>query len=210
MRTVIIGAAGSIGKSILEEALRRGHQVTAVVRNPDKLEAYRDKIHVAEASTLDPDALTEAVRGAEAVISAYGPQFGQEEELLEAARNQLEACRRSGVSRLLVVGGAGSLVAENGEMLMNTAEFPAELRPVAQAHSDALEIYKASDLDWTYLSPAAMIEPGKRSGQFRIGMDHLVVDESGSSRISIEDYAVAMLDELEDPQFIRARFTVGY
>ncbi|NMO98140.1 NAD(P)-dependent oxidoreductase [Paenibacillus lemnae] len=210
MRVAIVGAAGTIGKSITEEALRRGHAVTAVVRHPEKLEAFRDKVSIVKASAVDPDSITEAVKGSDAVISAYGPRFGEEEELLETARVLLEAVRRSGVKRLLIVGGAGSLITDSGEALMDTPEFPAEIKSLAMAHADAYGIYQESDVDWTYLSPAAIIEPGRRTGQFRIGTDRLVVDETGSSHISVEDYAVAMLDELDDPQFTRARFTVGY
>lgn len=199
-----------IGKRIAEEAIRRGHQVTAVVRNPDKLSEYQEKMNIVRANAVDPSSIAEAVKGHDAVISAYGPKFGEEEELLEAARALIEGVRRGGVQRLLIVGGAGSLITDSGDALMDTPEFPEELRPLAKAHADAYGIYQESDLEWTYLSPAAIIEPGRRSGQFRIGMDRLVTDESGSSRISVEDYAVAMLDELDDPQFIGTRFTVAY
>lgn len=199
-----------IGKQIADEALRRGHQVTAVVRNPDKLSEYKEKMNIVRANAVDPSSIAEAVKGHDAVISAYGPKFGEEEELLEAARALIEGVRRGGVRRLLIVGGAGSLITDSGDALMDTPEFPEELRTLAKAHADAYGIYQESDLEWSYLSPAAIIEPGRRSGQFRIGLDRLVTDESGSSRISIEDYAVAMLDELDDPQFIGTRFTVAY
>lgn len=199
-----------IGKRIAEEALRRGHQVTAVVRNPDKLSEYKEKMNIVCANAVDPSSIAEAVKGHDAVISAYGPKFGEEEELLEAARALIEGVRRGGVKRLLIVGGAGSLITDSGDALMDTPEFPEELRTLAKAHADAYGIYQESDLEWSYLSPAAIIEPGRRSGQFRIGIDRLVTDESGSSRISVEDYAVAMLDELDDPQFIGTRFTVAY
>lgn len=159
---------------------------------------------------MDPASLEQAIQGHDAVISAFGPLFGREEELVAAARTIVEGTRRGGVNRLLIVGGAGSLLTDEGVPLMETAGFPEEIRTLARAHADAYNIYKEADLDWTYLSPAAIIEPGKRTGFFRIGMDRLVTDESGESRISAEDYAVAMLDELEDPQFIRARFTVAY
>lgn len=199
-----------IGKQIADEALRRGHQVTAVVRNPDKLSEYKEKMNIVRANAVDPSSIAEAVKGHDAVISAYGPKFGEEEELLEAARALIEGVRRGGVRRLLIVGGAGSLITDSGDALMDTPEFPEELRTLAKAHADAYGIYQESDLEWSYLSPAAIIEPGRRSGQFRIGLDRLVTDESGSSRISVEDYAVAMLDELDDPQFIGTRFTVAY
>lgn len=210
MKIAIVGAAGMIGKRMAEEALRRKHEVTAVVRHPDKLEDMKDKVTIIQADALNPDSVAGAVQGSDAVISAYGPRFGEEAELPEAARTLIEGVRQGGVTRLLVAGGAGTLKTEDGEPLMDSPEFPAELRTLAMAHADAYELYKQSDLEWTYLSPAAMIEPGRRTGQFRIGTDWLITDEAGSSRISAEDYAVAMLDELEDPQFIRARFTVAY
>lgn len=210
MNIAVVGAAGMIGKQIADEALRRGHQVTAVVRNPDKLSEYKEKMNIVRANAVDPSSIAEAVKGHDAVISAYGPKFGEEEELLEAARALIEGLRRGGVRRLLIVGGAGSLITDSGDALMDTPEFPEELRTLAKAHADAYGIYQESDLEWSYLSPAAIIEPGRRSGQFRIGLDRLVTDESGSSRISVEDYAVAMLDELDDPQFIGTRFTVAY
>lgn len=210
MKVVIIGASGTIGKRITEEALRRGHDVTAILRNPERLEQEHERLNKVKADVMDPSSLEEAIQGHDAVISAFGPKFGQEEELLAAARTIVEGTKRGGVSRLLIVGGAGSLIGDTGVPIMDTPEFPEEIRPLARAHADAYDIYKESDLDWTYVSPAAVIEPGKRTGQFRIGMDRLVTDESGSSRISVEDFAAAMIDELDDPQFIKSRFTVAY
>jgi len=210
MNIALIGASGTIGRRIAEEALRRGHEVTAIMRNPEGLDSEHERLKKHKADVMDPASLEEAIRGHDAVISAFGPSFGQEEELVAAARTILEGTRRGGVSRLLIVGGAGSLITDSGVPLMETPEFPEEIRTLARAHADAYDLYAQSDLEWTYVSPAAIIEPGKRTGQFRIGMDRLVTDESGASRISAEDYAVAMIDELEDPQFIRARFTVAY
>jgi len=210
MKVAIIGASGTIGKRITEEALRRGHDVTAILRNPVRLEQDHERLNKVKADVMDPSSLEEAIQGHDAVISAFGPKFGQEEELLAAARTIVEGTKRGGVSRLLIVGGAGSLIGDSGVPIMDTPEFPEEIRPLARAHADAYDIYKESDLDWTYVSPAAVIEPGKRTGQFRIGMDRLVTDESGSSRISVEDFAAAMIDELDDPQFIKSRFTVAY
>lgn len=210
MKVALIGASGTIGRRIAEEALRRGHEVTAVLRNPDRFDLEHERLQKAEADVMDPSSLEKAILGHDAVISAFGPKFGQEEELIAAARTIVEGTRRGGASRLLIVGGAGTLIADSGVPLMDTPEFPEEIRPLARAHADAFDIYKESDLEWTYVSPAAVIEPGKRTGQFRIGMDRLVTDESGSSRISAEDYAVAMIDELDDPQFVKSRFTVAY
>lgn len=210
MKIALIGATGTIGSRIAQEALRRGHEVTAISRNPEKVGLEHEQLNMHKADIMDPSSLEEAVKGHDAVISAFGPLFGREEELVAAARTIVEGTRRGGIRRLLIVGGAGSLLTDDGVPLMETSSFPEEIRTLARAHADAYDIYKEADLDWTYVSPAAVIEPGKRTGNFRIGMDRVVTDESGESRISAEDYAVAMLDELEDPQFIRARFTVAY
>ncbi|MNJ27623.1 NAD(P)-dependent oxidoreductase [Paenibacillus bouchesdurhonensis] len=212
MKIVIFGGTGTIGKAILTEALRRGHDVTAVVRNTSKLEslAGEERLHLLTGDILMPESIAGAVEGKDLVISAYGPQFGQEDELSEAARSLVEGIKRGGVRRLIVVGGAGGLEVEPGLLLMDTPEFPEEIRPLARAHEEAYHVYRASDLLWTVFSPAAVIEPGKRTGQFRIGTNWLVTDERDQSRISIEDYAAALLDEAEDPQFPGARFTVAY
>ncbi|WP_410513241.1 NAD(P)H-binding protein [Paenibacillus sp. BR2-3] len=210
MKIVLFGASGVIGRAILQEALKRKHEVTAAVRQPDKLEASHDRLRTISVNILDPASVSAAARGHEAAISAYGPQWGSEWELLEAARSLVEGLTAAGLTRLLIVGGAGSLRTESGELLMDTPGFPPEVRPLAAAHSDAYEIYRNSELDYSYVSPAAVIQPGRRTGQFRIGLDQLVIDENGDSIISVEDYAVAMIDELEEGHFSRARFTVGY
>ncbi|KAA9000998.1 NAD(P)H-binding protein [Paenibacillus spiritus] len=210
MRIAIFGAGGVIGRAIAEEARRRKHEVTAAVRRPETIETDGEGIAAVRANVLDPDSVASAARGQDAVVSAYGPSFGSESELPEAARSLVEGLKRAGVARLLIVGGAGSLLTEGGERLMDTAGFPEEVRPLAAAHADAYEIYAGSGLDYTYASPAASISPGRRTGQFRIGLDRLVTDEDGRSEISVEDFAVAVLDELEEGHFIRARFTVGY
>ncbi|WP_055106687.1 NAD(P)-dependent oxidoreductase [Paenibacillus ihumii] len=212
MKIVIYGSTGTIGRAILAEALRRGHEVTAVVRNISKLgqEAEQEGLHLQTGDILIPESIARAVEGKDLVISAYGPRFGEEDELPEAARSLVEGVKRGGVRRLIVVGGAGGLQTETGVQLMDTPEFPEEILPLARAHEEAYQVYKASGLLWTVLSPAAVIEPGKRTGQFRIGINQLITDERDLSRISIEDYAVALLDEAEDPQFPEARFTVAY
>lgn len=222
MKMVLFGATGTIGKKILAEALRRGHEVTAAVRDKERateiglrdIVSAEDKkdgrLVVAEGDILVPDSIARLAKGQDIVISAYGPRFGDEDELQEATRCLIEGAKRGGVPRLIAVGGAGSLEIESGVRLMDTPEFPEEVLPLARAHNEALEIYRAAELDWTVLSPPAVIEPGKRTGQFRIGMDRLITDERDNSRITVEDYAVALLDEVEDPYYVRARFTVAY
>ncbi|WP_068782876.1 NAD(P)-dependent oxidoreductase [Paenibacillus phocaensis] len=222
MKIVLFGATGTIGQRIAEEALRRGHEVTAVVRDqaravemglPDLVPAGTPKaghLVLKEGDILIPDAIAQLVQGQDLVISAYGPRFGEEDELQEATRSLIEGVKRGGVRRLIAVGGAGGLEASPGVRLMDTPEFPEEVRPLARAHEEALSIYRASDLEWTVLSPPALIEPGKRTGVFRLGLDRLVVDERDNSRITAEDYAAALIDEAEDPYYLGARFTVGY
>ncbi|WP_211747217.1 NAD(P)-dependent oxidoreductase [Paenibacillus sp. Marseille-Q4541] len=210
MKLIIFGASGTIGQAIVQEALRRKHEVTAVVRNRFKLNEKHDLLTVVEGDLLKPGSIAELAKGHEVVISAYGPKFGAEQELVEVARALVEGLREGGVERLVVVGGAGSLKTDEGVPLMETAGFPEEVKPLAMAHQDAFQIYQESDLDWTYLSPASIIEPGRRTGNFRIGTDRLIVDEEGQSRISVEDYAVALIDEVDDPYFSGSRFTVAY
>lgn len=210
MKIVLFGANGNIGQRIVREALNRRFEVTAVVRDANNWTEQHDNLRVVEGDIMNPASVASISEGHEAVVSAYGPSFGEEEALLKAARSLVEGVQRAGVTRLLVVGGAGSLEVSPGLQLMDTPDFPEEYRPLAVAHAEALHIYSESDLDWTYLSPAATIESGRRTGQFRIGTDKLVLDELDRSYISIQDFAAAMIDEVEDPYFTRARFTVAY
>ncbi|MBB6024906.1 putative NADH-flavin reductase [Paenibacillus sp. JGP012] len=210
MKVAIFGATGEIGKTILWELMDRGHEVTAVVRNPSKVEMVHERLRVEQGDVLNPDQVADFSAGQEAVVSAYGPKFGEEEELLEVTRSLIEGVRRANAGRLVVVGGAGSLLTDSGEMLMNTPGFPEEVKPLAQAHADAYTLLEESNIHWTYMSPAATITTGRRTGQFRIGMNRVITDDLGESTISVGDFAAALVDELDDPQFVQARFTVGY
>lgn len=202
-----------VGQRILAEALARGHQVTAIVRDPARLSWQHDNLRVVIGDIFDREKLAEIVTGHEVLISSYGPQVGtgKEEELLDATRSLIAAAKSAGVSRLLAVGGAGSLEVAPGVQLMDVPEFPRMALPIAQAHKDALEIFRQEqELNWAVFSPAADIQPGERTGKYRLGTDQLVSNEQGESRISAEDFAVAMLDEVERPQHNRQRFTAGY
>ena len=211
MNIVIFGASGTIGQCITREALTRGHKVTAVVRNPRHIQIEQPHLTVQEGSVLNTASIAQKVKGQDAVISAFGPPHDQSPQtLVEAAHALLNGLTQADTRRLIVVGGAGSLEVAPGLLLMDQPSFPAAWRPVALAHSDALAIYRTSPLDWTYFSPADMIEPGQRTGTYRTGTNQLVVDAQGKSRISTEDFAVAILDELEQPHFIRQRCTVAY
>jgi putative NADH-flavin reductase len=209
-KVVLFGANGKMGQLIMKEALDRGYEVTAVVRDRNQMEELFENLIVVEGNVMNCEDVATICEGHQAVISAFGPKRGAEDELVKVANSLVEGVRRSGVSRLLVVGEAGSLKVESGIQWMDTAEYPVANKSLGIFHAQAYEIYSKSDLDWTYCSPAAHITPGRRTGHFRIGMDMLILDEGDRSSISAEDYAVAMIDELEDPYFIRARFTVAY
>ncbi len=212
MKIALFGATGTLGARILAEALERGHTVTAIARNPAGVSLTHPRLSAQAGDALKADEVAKAVAGHDAVVSAIGPKLPGDDPLMlvEAARSLHEGLKEAGVKRLVVVGGAGSLEIAPGKLLMDTPEFPAAWRPLAAAAYEALKAYRAmSDLDWSYLSPAAFIEPGKRTGAYRTGGDQLVTDPAGKSYISAEDFAVALLDEIEQPKHLRARFTVA-
>lgn len=215
MKIAIFGVSGMIGQRIAAEALRRGHSVTGIVRDPGRVTLSDDNLHVVQGNVLDPAQVAELVAGHDVVVISVQPQFARGETdtqmFVQAAHSAHEGLQQAGVDRLIVVGGAGSLEVAPGVQLVDTPEFPADWKPLAKGLSDALNVYRTfDDLDWTFVSPAALIEPGDRTGTYRTGRDQLVADEQGQSRISAEDYAVAILDEIEQPSFVQQRFTVAY
>jgi putative NADH-flavin reductase len=209
MNITLYGATGNAGARILKELLARGHQVTAIVRDPAKVLPQAGLI-VRKGDLSDVAQIAEAVRGTEAVVSAYGPGMNSPGDLVGATERLVAGLEKAGVQRLLMVGGAGSLEVAPGVQLIDSGYLPDEWKPIALAHRDALQILQASQLDWTSLCPAAFFEPGQRTGVFRLGKDNLVANEKGESRISMEDYALAMVDELENHAHPRQRFSVGY
>jgi len=210
MKILILGAEGAIGASLVAEALKRKCEVTVLLQDPSLLQEEHAALHVRAGDMLAPGAIADAAKGCEAILSAFGTQPGEGALLPEAARLILEGAENAGVERVIIAGGSGTLLTAPGVRVMDAPDYPEELLPVAQAHAEAYEIFAASELEWTYVSPAAWIEPGKRTGNFRVGMSMLVTDEDGHSRISVEDFAAAIIDELDDPNFIRSRFTVAY
>lgn len=211
MKMALIGANGNVGKVILKEALLRGHQVTGIVRNLSAVESKQDNLKLVEGDIFDEESIVKTIQGNDIVISTFGPKHGEEKSLVDATKSLINAVKKAGVPRLLSMGGAGSLLVEGNVKLVETKDFPADWKPIALAHGDALEYYKQEkELNWTNLSPAALIEPGKRTGVYRIDENQLIIDEKGVSHISFEDFALAMLDEAEKPKFSRRRFTVGY
>ncbi|UBD75356.1 NAD(P)-dependent oxidoreductase [Parabacteroides goldsteinii] len=214
-KIVIIGATGYVGSAILKEALGRGHQVKAIVRDPSKLTLIHPHLKVVGGSVIDTDFLSRELAKSDAVISAFNPGWSNPniyEETLEGYGSILCAVRNSGVHRFLMVGGAGSLLVAPGRQLMDEPDVPKKLLPgirgMAKVYTDLLLPEKS--VDWVFLSPAANMAPGERTGKFRLGKDELIVDESGDSNISVEDFAVAMIDELEQEKHHQERFTLGY
>ncbi|MDO7897198.1 NAD(P)-dependent oxidoreductase [Pseudomonas citrulli] len=202
-KIAIIGATGRAGSQLLEEALRRGHSVTAIARNTASI-GDRPGVVSQPLDVLDSEALTAAVAGHDAVISAA--HFAS-----VPADKIIAPLKAAGVKRLLVVGGAGSLLLPDNTRVIDSDGFPAEYLAEASAGALFLDVLrKEQDLDWTFLSPSAEFVETERTGQFRVGKDHLLFDEAGRSWISFADYAIAMIDEVQTPRFSRTRFTVGY
>jgi uncharacterized protein len=217
MKIALIGATGFVGKAILDEALGRMYEVTALSRHADQIEKADPKLKAVNVDVFDVDSLSRALQNHDAVISAYNagwtnPQY--REDFLKASGAIEKATEKAGVKRLMVVGGAGSLEAAPGIQLVDTPDFPEAFRAAAMAVRDYLAVLKKNQtLDWTFLSPAIIMSPDVRTGRlgtYRIGTDQPVFDAKGVSTISVEDLAVALCDELEKGQFIRKRFTVAY
>jgi uncharacterized protein len=213
MRITVFGAAGQVGSRVVAEALSRGHQVTAVVRDPARFGALPAAADARAGDAANVAHVAALSAGRDVVISATRPPDGREAELVTTTGALLAGVARSGV-RLLVVGGAASLTVPGtgGTTVLDDPNLvPAAWRSSALASADQLEAYRAeTEVDWAYLSPAAHLEPGERTGTYRLGSDELLVDADGNSRISVEDLAVALLDEAERPTHHRTRFTVAY
>ena len=202
-KIALIGASGFIGSRLLAALSARGHAVTAITRNPGKV-AVLPGVTDVKGDIFDEDSLAKLIAGHDAVISAVHFTASDPQLLLAAVK-------QSGVKRYLVVGGAGSLEVAPGVKLFDTPAFPAAYLDEARKGGVFLDLLKQEQgLDWTFLSPSALIQPGERTGKFRLGTDQLLVDAKGNSSISAEDYAIALIDELEKPAHSRRRFTVGY
>jgi len=203
MKIAVIGAAGNAGQRIVREALDRGHEVAALGPNPDKLEAL-GATTFAVADITDPAALAPRLKGHDVVVSAV--RFVRyEPDLL------LDAVRAADVDRLAIVGGAGSLRGPGGGRVADGPNFPEAAKPEAAAGQRVLDrLQEETDIDWTFLSPSVAFTAGARTGIFRLGGDDLLVGADGKSAISFEDFAIALLDEIEKPRHSRRRFTVGY
>ena len=213
MKIAIIGASGQIGAFIRDEALARGHQVTAIVRHPEKITVQNPHLTIVKADIFK-DKVDELVKGHDAVISAYNPGWSNPDiynEQIKGYKAIISGVKKSGIKRLLVVGGAGTLEVAPGVQLLDKASFPENIKGGVLATREVLYMLrKEKELEWTFLSPPSSIAAGERTGRYRLGKDQLLKNKEGESKISTQDYAIAMLDELEHPQHIRERFTVAY
>lgn len=212
MKIALIGATGFVGTAILEEALRRDHAVTAIARGVDKLPANA-KLTAVKADVYDLAQLTSVLRGHDAVISAFNAGWSNPNIYADHVRGSKviqAAAKAAGVAHLLVIGGAGSLEVAPGVQLVDTPNFPSAYKDGARAARDALQFLRETpDLQWTFLSPPVGLEPGARTGKYRVGSDQVLMDGNTPAGISVADLAVAVLDEIERPQFLRRRFTVA-
>jgi uncharacterized protein len=214
-KIVLIGASGFVGSAILNEALERGYQVKAIVRNPEKITIKNPNLTIVKADVSSSQRVSELCKGADDVISAYNPGWTNPDiynDTLKIYPAILEGVKRSGVKRFLIVGGAGSLFVSPGLRLMDAGIIPESFLPAIRSLARFyLEILSSEkDLDWVFFSPAGNISHSERTGKFRLGKDDLITDTEGKSNISVEDYSVAMLDEVEKPSHHKERFTIGY
>lgn len=202
-KIAIIGATGRAGSQLLEEALRRGHSVTAIARDPSRLQG-REGVSTVALDVTRGEGLEQAVAGHDVVLSAA--HFAT-----VPAQAIIGPVKKAGVKRLLVVGGAGSLLLPSGERVIDAPDFPEAYKAEASAGGDFLQaLRQEQQLDWTFLSPSAEFVEGERTGHYRLGKDHLLIGADGKSWITFADYAIALLDEVEKPAHSRQRFTVGY
>ncbi|QCJ41067.1 NAD(P)-dependent oxidoreductase [Bacillus sp. S3] len=208
MKIAVIGASGKAGNLILKEAVDRGHEVTAIVRSSAKLQ--NQQAAVLEKDVFDLKA--EDVKAFDVVVNAFGAAPGQEHLHVDAGRVLIEAMKGAPQTRLIVVGGAGSLFADEAKTIrvMETPDFPAEYYPTASNQGKNLEdLQKTTDIQWTFISPAAFFNPeGKRTGAYQTGKDHIMVNAQGQSYVSYADFAIAVIDEIDNPQHINERFTL--
>jgi uncharacterized protein len=210
MNIVLFGATGNIGKVILQEALERGHHVTAIVRDPTRVTVTNPNLTLAQGDLLNPSTYEAALQGADAAIASVNDP--NPDNVPKQAEVLLDTLARAGVKRFAWVGGAGSLEVAPGVRVIDDPNFPPAWKPSAMGMVKALDVFRASkaDIDWTFISPAAHIEPGERTGKYRVGGDQLLVDAQGNSHISQADYAIGLLDRLEKGDAARKRITLAY
>jgi putative NADH-flavin reductase len=209
MNVVVYGATGNSGSEIVKELVARGHKVTGVARNVEKLSGVAGVSAKAD-DLSDANKIAEVIKGADVVVSAYQPPADNTDKLIDVTKLEIEAVKKAGGPRLVVVGGAGQLEVAPGVTLIKSGHLPEAYMPIAVSHEKAAAVLKASDIDWTYIAPAAYFVPGERTGKYRTGTNNLITDAKGESRISFADYAIALVDEIETPKHKKALFSVGY
>ncbi|EKF55653.1 dihydrodipicolinate reductase [Galbibacter marinus] len=217
MKIAVIGATGFVGAEVLKEALDRKHTVVAIARNTDKIEINNDLLTKKAVDVKNIDELAQAVSGSDVVISAFNPGWTNPniyDEFLEGSNAIQQAVKDSGVKRLIVVGGAGSLYLDQNTKVIDDPNFPAAIKPGAMAASEYLDVLKKEeDLEWTFFSPALAMAPGKpqeRKNTYRKGLENPVFDKQGKSELSVQDTAVVLVDEAENAAHVRERFTAAY
>lgn len=214
-KIALIGASGSVGSALLKESLERGYEVTAIVRHPEEIKMDNPHLKIKKGDVLTEELVPELVQGADVVISAYNPGWTNPNISAETTKGYesiIKGVKKAKVPRLLIVGGSGSLYVSPEKRLMDTGMIPESFIPAVESLAGVLYNLQKDEkeLDWAFFSPAGVFAPGERTGKFRLGKDNLIVNDKGESTISVADYAVAMLDEVEKPQHHRERFTVGY
>ncbi|MXO33438.1 NAD(P)H-binding protein [Apibacter sp. B3889] len=214
-KVALIGASGFIGSQLVKELLSRGYQVTAIVRSADKIKNDDKNLKVVSADVFDTDKLAEVLKNNDAVISAYNPGWTNPniyDDTIKGYQSIIEAVKKAGIKRLQAVGGAGSLLVAPGKTVVDSGAIPDEILPGVKALALVLkdQFLPEKELDWVFFSPAGTIEPGERTGKYRLGLDNLITDDQGNSKISVQDYAKAMVDELQNPKHHQQRFTIGY
>jgi putative NADH-flavin reductase len=218
MKVALIGASGFVGSKILAEALHRGHEVTAIVRHPEKIQPDKN-LNTKKADVLDVDELAKLLAGHDVIVSAFNPARGVAgahvyDLHVQGHKAILAAANKSGAKRFLGVGGAASLKTPEGIELIDSPQFPAAYEQFKPGIRGTRELYyllkQEPSLDWVFIAPSVVIAPGERTGKFRIGKDHVLYNDNGESKISLEDYAAALVDEMERPQHHRERITIGY
>jgi len=214
-KILLIGASGFVGTAILNEALDRGNKVIAVVRHPEKIKTIHKNLQVTQGDVSSAKTVADLCNGVDAVISAYNPGWTNPDIAAETTRVYkaiIGGVRKAGVKRLLIVGGAGSLFISPGKRFMDAGLLPESFLPAVRALAEVYlkDLKTEKSIDWVFFSPAGDLHPGKRTANYRLGKDDLIVNEKGESKISVQDYAVAMIDELEKSAHHRERFTIGY
>jgi len=214
MKVLLIGATGNIGQRILKETLAKGYEVTAAQRHPEKLKAQHPHLTVIKADLLDETELPSLLSRYDLIISAISAGGESTPEQFKKANDNLIAVLQGKPDqRLIIVGGAGNTEVAPGVRVVHSPimdSLPEEWKPDIFAHAYVLDQYKASGINWTYFSPARDVEPGERTGKYRLGGGNMIIDDAGNSKISMEDYAAALVDEIENKKFIKQQMSIGY